>query len=1039
MAQRLESIFPRDRLITDPAELRVYECDGLPVHRQVPRLVALCDSRDEVVQVVRWCAGQSVPFIARGAGTGLSGGATPVPGAVLIDVNRMRKIKSIDLANRIAVVEPGVINLHLSQAVEKGGYVYAPDPSSQSACTLGGNIAENSGGPHCLKYGVTSDHVLALEVVLPDGEVAQLGGPIAEPGGLDLVSLFTGSEGTFGVVTEITCRLTPKPEAVRTFLAIYDSMAAACRTVSEITREGILPVALEILDQRTIRAVEASVYAAGYPANAAAVLLIELDGFEAGMDQDEEAITRIVRANSPLEMRSARDPQQRTMLWKGRKGAFGAMGRVDTDLYVLDGCVPRTRLESTLSQVYEIADRHRVVVSNVFHAGDGNLHPNISYDGRDAELTARVLAAGEEMLRACVDAGGTISGEHGIGIEKREFMPMIYDANDLGLQVAIRDAIDPGQLANPGKIFPERSAWVRPQDTTNGSGQGSPHARPPSAHEREFRIAEAEIPCPRSLDELGHRIREAEAAGRRVIPAGLGAHAYAPVPTTDDGPFQVLSTQMLDGIAEYEPGDYTIGVRAGTKLEDLERILAENGQEIPWDGAGSEGGTVGGLVARAPSGPRRGRYGSMGTFLLGIEGMRARGERYKAGGMVVKNVSGYQIWKLHAGSWGSLGFLLRAKLQASPHSGKTFGSRGRVPRSWASPRVCCRGAEHRLEPAALFVVETSGGGPMATWVWEGNAPAVEWQDQRARDLLAGRDANLMDGVEDPQARALLRRLAGIGFPGETPAPDLGIAQLSVLPSRLSAISQDVMEALAGELDRGVEIVRACDAMTGILDGALACPGKRGCRCGCDRDANLLLARARTGSISSCGRLDRLSPAEGAAPHLRFASLRSRTRTFAAHSSRIPRMTKTLGESAFTAKFAEYTRTLDCVHCGLCIPHCPTHGITGREADSPRGRIYLMRAWAESTLDLTDEAQLHLDQCIVCRACESVCPSGIRMGEMMESFRHERSAERPARGFGAGLSRFSCAVSSPTAGALRFCPMFWRSTREAAPPRSLVRS
>jgi glycolate oxidase subunit GlcD len=355
-------------------------------------------------------------------------------------------------------VEPGLINVRLTEATTPHGLHYAPDPSSQTACTLGGNVAENSGGPHCLKYGVTSDHILGLEVVLPDASVVRLGGPTADPAGLDLVRLFVGAEGTMGIVTEITVRLTPNPQEVRTFLAIYDTMAAACRAVTEITRRGIVPVALEILDQRTIRAVEASVNRAGYPEDAAAVLLIELDGLSAGMDEEEEAITAICAAQEPLEFRSARDAKERIALWKGRKGAFGAMGRVNTDLYVLDGVVPRTALEATLERVYEIADRYGVVVSNVFHAGDGNLHPNISYDGRDTETVGRVLAAGREMMEACVAAGGTISGEHGVGLEKMEFLPLIFGEEDLALQVLLRDAIDPRGLSNPGKVFPDRRA-----------------------------------------------------------------------------------------------------------------------------------------------------------------------------------------------------------------------------------------------------------------------------------------------------------------------------------------------------------------------------------------------------------------------------------------------------------------------------------------------------------------------------------------------------------------------------------------------------
>jgi glycolate oxidase subunit GlcD len=461
----LARIFPAERLILDSSELHVYECDALPVHRQAPLAVAIVTSREEVVTLLDWCREHGVPFVARGAGTGLSGGATPSAGSLVLDFNRMNRIKKIDLENRHAVVEPGLINLHLTEAIKTDGFHYAPDPSSQSACTIGGNVAENSGGPHCLKYGMTADHVLGLEVVLPTGELVQLGGALAENPSGNLVSLFVGSEGTFGIVTEVTVRLTPNPQSVRTYLAIFDRMALACRTVTEITRAGILPVALEILDQRTIRAVEASVNAAGYPKNAAAVLLIELDGFEAGMDEAEQEISRIVKANEPIEFRTARDPAERAKLWKGRKAAFGAMGRVNTDLYVLDGVVPRTRLEETLEKVYEIADRYRVTVSNVFHAGDGNLHPTISYDGRDLEETGRVLQAGREMLEACVAFGGSISGEHGIGLEKKEFMPMLFSADDLELQARVQRALDPQGIANPGKVLPGQGAARTPPET----------------------------------------------------------------------------------------------------------------------------------------------------------------------------------------------------------------------------------------------------------------------------------------------------------------------------------------------------------------------------------------------------------------------------------------------------------------------------------------------------------------------------------------------------------------------------------------------
>lgn len=370
----------------------------------------------------------------------------------------MRRIIHIDIENRYAVVEPGVVNSKLTEATLPYGLHFAPDPSSQQSCTIGGNVGENAGGPHCLKYGVTTDHVLGLEVVLPDGNTVRLGGPHALSQGYDLVGLFTGTEGTFGVVTEITVRLLPLPAGVRTYLAIFESMHLATRTVADITLAGILPVALEILDRRAIRALEASVFAAGYPEGAAAVLLIELDGIEAGMDQEEETIKALVLRNRALEFRTARDEAEREKLWRGRKGAYGAMGRIQPDLHILDGVVPRTRLEATVEAFDRVAEEHGLELTNVFHAGDGNVHPSISYDGRDANQARGVLAASRDICRICVEAGGTLSGEHGIGLEKKEFLPMLYGAGELELLQQLKRVVDPEGLANPGKIFPAPGA-----------------------------------------------------------------------------------------------------------------------------------------------------------------------------------------------------------------------------------------------------------------------------------------------------------------------------------------------------------------------------------------------------------------------------------------------------------------------------------------------------------------------------------------------------------------------------------------------------
>ena len=456
----LAAWIPPERLVTDQSELRAYECDGFPLHKERASAVVLSESRDEVIAVVRWCHANSIPFVPRGAGTGLSGGATPVPGGVVIDLNRMRKIVKIDSENGYAVVEPGVVNINITRAVEGCGLHYAPDPSSQKACTIGGNVAENAGGPHCLKYGMTTDHILGLEVVLPDGTPVHLGGPETTLGDFDLVGLFVGTEGTFGVVTEVTVKLLPTAPAVRTFLVIYEKMSEACNSVSEITREGIVPAALEILDELTVRAVEASVFAAGYPQNAGAVLLVEIDGFAAALDEQEAAIRDVAKRNHAIDFRVATDEADRTQLWRGRKGAFGALGRINTDLYILDGVVPRTKLAKILEEIYDIAERHRITVTNVFHAGDGNLHPSICYDGRDKDERARVIEAGKEILRACVREGGSISGEHGIGVEKMEFMPLLFSPEDLQLQKDLRAAVDPRALSNPGKLFPDARSCV---------------------------------------------------------------------------------------------------------------------------------------------------------------------------------------------------------------------------------------------------------------------------------------------------------------------------------------------------------------------------------------------------------------------------------------------------------------------------------------------------------------------------------------------------------------------------------------------------
>lgn len=453
LARALAAIVGERQLLDRPSELLAYATDGLPGYRKQPSLGVFPRTRDEVVAVVRLLAREGVPFVPRGAGTGLSGGAL-ADGAVLLGLNRLTKVISVDVENRLAVVEPGVVNVHLTKAVTPYGLHYAPDPSSQAACTIGGNVAENAGGPHCLKYGVTLNHVVALTVVLPDGEIVTLGSSDGESNGYDLLGSFIGSEGCFGVALDATVRLSRNPQAVRTLLADFMSVDSAARATSSIIAAGFVPAALEMMDQPTIEAVEASVYAAGYPVDAAAVLLIEIDGLAAGIDEDAATLRTLCLAEGAREVRVARDEQERTRLWQGRKKAFGAMGRVSSHLVVQDAVIPRTRLPDVLQAIAAIAERERLTVCNVFHAGDGNLHPNIPYNANDADESARVHRAMQAIMRTCVEAGGSVTGEHGIGLDKLDYMSLIFSDDTLDAMCRLRSVFDPERRANPGKVVP---------------------------------------------------------------------------------------------------------------------------------------------------------------------------------------------------------------------------------------------------------------------------------------------------------------------------------------------------------------------------------------------------------------------------------------------------------------------------------------------------------------------------------------------------------------------------------------------------------
>ncbi len=449
----LQNIVGEENVVFHPEDLLVFEYDG-SVDRGLPQAVVFPASTDEVSQVITLAHGAGVPMVGRGTGTGLSGGAIAPPGAIQIAFPRMNHILEVDTDNRLALVEPGVINLDLDTHVRKFGLRYAPDPSSQRACSLGGNIAENAGGPHCLAYGTTTNHVLGMEVVLEDGTVVNLGSMARETVGYDLRGVFTGSEGTFGIATRITVRLLPVPESVRTFLGIFPDVESACTAVSAIIENGIVPAALEMIDALTIQAVQ-KVSDAGYPDDAGAVLLIELEGLQDEVDEIGSEVEAALWDTGATQVQAAQEEGEREQLWVGRKGALGALGALAPNYFLVDGVVPRTKLAEVLGQVAEVAKRYDILIANVFHAGDGNLHPCLLFDEREPGALEKIVEAGAEVLRVCVDAGGTLTGEHGVGLEKKEQMPLVFSDEDMAAMLAARQAFAPKNSLNPGKIFPD--------------------------------------------------------------------------------------------------------------------------------------------------------------------------------------------------------------------------------------------------------------------------------------------------------------------------------------------------------------------------------------------------------------------------------------------------------------------------------------------------------------------------------------------------------------------------------------------------------
>lgn len=691
LVEGLRSAVGEAAVITEADRLLVYESDGLTQYRVPPAAVVLPASETELREVIRILAQADHPFVMRGAGTGLSGGALAMDGGVVVGTARMGRILEVDPANRRARVEPGVVNASLTRATRPHGLIYAPDPSSQSACTLGGNVAENSGGPHCLKYGVTSRYVTGLHLVLPDGSEARLGGMGREEEGLDLVGLFVGSEGCFGAASEIEVSLVPELPGVRTLLALFESVETAGVAVTAIMARGLLPAALEIVDRETIRAVEASAFAAGYPTHVGAALVVEFDGLEEGLDEEVELAALLCREAGAEEVRMAASDEERAALWQGRKKAFGAMGRIAPDLLVQDATVPRSQLPAVLGQIAEIGTRYGLRVANVFHAGDGNLHPNLLFDRRDAEELARVEAASGEIMEACIQAGGTITGEHGVGVDKRRYMHRVYSPEVLRRMGEMKEVFDPRGRCNPGKVLPDGFGppWGGDREgkgpgpeggrsAASGGGASPPSSAQARLHGLVARLQEVLSPgavaeegpahpvCPAGEEEIAAALRLAAEHRVLVRPVGQGLERGTEPGGVSSGAELRLGTGRLTAVLDHAPEDLQVRVSAGVSLKDLSQALASHGHWLPADPPGGGEVSMGGLVATGVSGPLAAGYGRIRDQLLGLTLVDGGGQVLSLGGRVVKNVAGFDLVRLAAGSRGALGIITSVTLRLFP-------------------------------------------------------------------------------------------------------------------------------------------------------------------------------------------------------------------------------------------------------------------------------------------------------------------------------------------------------------------------------------
>ncbi len=680
----LQRIVGSTGVVDDPHALMVYNSDGCVMDTHNPDVVVIPTSAEQVAAIVKLARDANLPIIPRGAGTGLSGGATPIQGGIVVSFARMEQILEIDPPNRRAFVQPGIINFELSEQLKPYRYHFAPDPSSQKTCTIGGNIANNSGGPHCLKYGVTSNHILALEIVLHDGTTVWTGEGLFDAAGYDLTGLIVGSEGTFCLTTRAMVRMTRLPEANRVVLALFPSIASATEVVSAVVAAGYLPTSLEMMDNNVIRAVNKG-YQLGLPEDAGAALIIEVDGVEDGLDDLLQQIISICNEHGAVEIRPAKTAEEQTRVWSARKNAFGAIGRLAPGYYLADTVVPRTKLPFMMDEVSRLSKTYGLEIANVFHAGDGNLHPIVLYNPRNPDEVERALRITGEVIHISIEQGGVLSGEHGIGIEKQKYMAHFYQQAELETMAAVYPVFNPDNTLNPGKIFPPGTdplqlAQQRHQRITAPQGGmslselpdelegivGSKHILSPEDTDAYVidGLKPRMVVFPANVEQLSDVMAACNQAGAVVVPWGGGTRQSAGYLSM--APDVVIVMRRLNSVLKYEPDDLTIGIGAGATLAELQTLLAQHGQMFPIDAPQPEQTTLGGMVATAADGPRRLGYGILRDLLLGLTIVEADGTVVRVGGQVVKNVSGYDLVKLFLGSYGTLGIIASVNLKTLP-------------------------------------------------------------------------------------------------------------------------------------------------------------------------------------------------------------------------------------------------------------------------------------------------------------------------------------------------------------------------------------